>query len=254
MSRPSVAELRPVVQPSGLVSRESGEHWAGRLFMRRLSPYITAVLAPTRVTPDSVTGLMVVVGIAAAGALCAPGFGPAVATMIGIELYLSLDCVDGELARWRGTTSARGVYLDRVGHYLVEAGLLCALGVRASGRHADGWLVLGVLAALGAVLIKAETDLVDVARARYGAAPATDADAAVSARRLGGLRRVARGLRAHRLIQGVELSVVALAAAAYDSLAGGLAATRVLVAGCAVIAVVLVAAHLVSVLASSRLR
>ena len=222
--------------------------------MRRISPYVTAVLTRTRVTPDAVTGAMIVVGLAAAAALCAPGFGPALATVIGIELYLLLDCVDGELARWRRTTSARGVYLDRVGHYLVEASLLCALGVRAAGRHTDGWLVIGLLAALGAVLIKAETDLVDVARARYGAAPATDADAAVAARGLGGLRRAARGLRAHRLIQAVELSVAAVGAAAYDSVAGGLTATRVLVAACAIIAGVLVLAHLVSVLASSRLR
>ena len=37
MSRPSVAELRPVVHPPGVKDRRSGEHWAGRLYMRELS-------------------------------------------------------------------------------------------------------------------------------------------------------------------------------------------------------------------------
>ncbi|MEU0255956.1 CDP-alcohol phosphatidyltransferase family protein, partial [Streptomyces sp. NPDC006184] len=32
MSRPSVAELRPVVHPAGVKDRRSGEHWAGRLY------------------------------------------------------------------------------------------------------------------------------------------------------------------------------------------------------------------------------
>ena len=33
MSRPSVAELRPVVHPPGVKDRRSGEHWMGRLYM-----------------------------------------------------------------------------------------------------------------------------------------------------------------------------------------------------------------------------
>jgi phosphatidylglycerophosphate synthase len=253
MSRPSVAELRPVAQPAGLLDRESGEHWAGRLYMRRLSPYVTTVFARTSVRPDTLTGLMILVGLAGAAVLVIPGLAAAVAAALLIQIYLLLDCSDGELARWRGTTSPRGVYLDRVGHYLVEAAFLTALGARAADG-ADGWLALGLAAALGAILVKAETDLVDVARARYGAAPASDADASVPSRGLGGLRRAAQVLRAHRLIQAVELSLAAVVAAAYDAAAGGVTATRVLVAACAVIAGVLVVAHLVSILASSRLR
>jgi phosphatidylglycerophosphate synthase len=253
MSRLSVAELRPVAQPPGLLDRESGEHWAGRLYMRRLSPYVTVIFARTPVRPDTITGLMVVVGLVAAAVLVIPGLAAAIVAAIGIQLYLLLDCSDGELARWRGTTSVRGVYLDRVGHYLVEAGLLVALGARAADG-ADGWLVLGFAAALGAILVKAETDLVDVARARYGAAPASDTDAKVRARGLGRLRRGTQMLRAHRLIQAVELSIAAVGAAAYDAVAGGLTGTRVLLVACAVVAALLVPAHLVSILASSRLR
>ena len=63
---PSVAELRAVTQPAELFARNSGEHWAGKLYMRRLSPYLTRPLLRTRVTPNAVTWFMMVVGLAAA--------------------------------------------------------------------------------------------------------------------------------------------------------------------------------------------
>jgi hypothetical protein len=41
-----------------------------------------------------------------------------------IQVYLLLDCCDGELARLTGRTSATGVYLDGIGHYLGEMAVL----------------------------------------------------------------------------------------------------------------------------------
>ena len=37
LSMPSIAELRAVAQPESLLARRGDEHWAGRLYMRRLS-------------------------------------------------------------------------------------------------------------------------------------------------------------------------------------------------------------------------
>ena len=48
MSSPSIAELRAATQPDSIFARNSGEHWAGRLYMRRLSPYLTRLLLRTR--------------------------------------------------------------------------------------------------------------------------------------------------------------------------------------------------------------
>jgi hypothetical protein len=58
----------------------------------------------------------------------------------------------------------------------------------------------------------------------------------------------------HRITQAVELSLLILAAAIVDAARGGLAATRVLVVACLVVAAVMVLAHLVAILGSSRLR
>lgn len=258
MSKPSVAELRPVVHPPGTTDRRSGEHWAGRLYMREVSLRWTRHLVVTRITPNQLTYLMVLAGVAAGAALLVPGIAGAVLAALLIQLYLLLDCVDGEVARWRGQTSVTGVYLDRIGHYLAEAALLAGFGLRAADvfaveEDAANWLwaFLGTVAALGAILIKAETDLVDVARARSGLAAATEAAAEqFASRSLGLARKIVAALRFHRVIQAVELSLIVVIAALLDP---WFPATRVLVVACAVIAGVQLVLHLVSILASRRL-
>ena len=67
-------------------------------------------------------------------------------------------------------------------------------------------------------------------------------------------RRLASVLRVHRITQAVELSLLILVAAIVDAARGGLAATRVLVVACLVVAAVMVLAHLVAILGSRRLR
>lgn len=251
----TVREVQAAGQPPGLTARRSGEHWAGRLYMRRLSPYATWVGARAGLAPNHLTAAMVACGVAAGLVLAFGGLASAVAAVLLVQCYLLLDCSDGELARWSGRTSVVGVYLDRIGHYLAEAALLVGLGVRAQGgTGAGGWVVCGLAAALGAVLIKVETDLVDVARSRAGLPASTEGAAELRGRRLGAARHAASALRFHRIIQAVELSLLVLAAAVYDTLAGGLLATRVLIAACAAVAGLQLVLHLVSILASHRLR
>ncbi|MFD1495561.1 CDP-alcohol phosphatidyltransferase family protein [Streptosporangium lutulentum] len=254
MSGPSVAELRAVAQPHSTMDRNSGEHWAGALYMRKLSIYVTWFLAKTPITPNQTTWLMILCGVLAGAVLALPGLWAAVGAAVLIQIYLLLDCSDGELARWTRRTSITGVYLDRVGHYFAEAALLIGLGFRASEILPDWYTVIGFAAALGAILIKAETDLVDVARARSGLVAATEASAEhFQSRGLGMARKAAAALKFHRVVQAVELSILVVIAAIWDALSGGLAATRVLVVACVVVAVLQMILHLISILMSRRL-
>ncbi len=251
MSTPSVAEVRAKAQPEMTLERRNGEHWAGLLYMRKLSIYVTWALARTPITPNQVTGLMIVTGVAAGAVLVLPGLAAAVLAALLVQVYLLLDCSDGELARWTGRTSLTGVYLDRVGHYFAEAAILIGLGFRASETWPDWYTVLGFAAALGAILIKSETDLVDVARARSGLVAATESSATqFQSRKLAMARRAAAALRFHRVIQAVELSLIVVIAAVLDF---WFPATRILVVACAIIAGVQLILHLVSILASRRL-
>ena len=258
MRSPSIAELRAVTQPDAVLGR-TGEHWAGPLYLRRLSPYLTRLLVPTPITPNGVTWAMIAVGLAAAAVLSLPGLIAAIGAALLIQLQILLDCVDGELARWRRATgSAVGVYLDKLAHWATEAAVPIALGVRADGGWDDlgGYTSLGLLAAVLISLVKGETALVTVARAEAGRPPAADA-AAVTAPRATGLRRVRRALRYvpfYRVFHAVEATLLAVAAAVVDAVAGDLAGSRALVWAFVGLGAVIAAGHLVAILASERLR
>jgi phosphatidylglycerophosphate synthase len=254
---PSIAELRAETQPDSLLTRAAGEHWAGRLYMRRLSPYLTRLLLRTPLSANAITALMIPVGLAAALSLTFSGVLPALAAALLVQLQLLLDCSDGEVARWRRTSSPAGVYLDQLGHYSTEAALAAALGVRADGGWSSigGWTALGLCVAVLILLLKSETHLVGIALARAGRTPgeALPAEAPPDGRRLS-LRQGARLLPFLRPFQAVDASLLALAAAAADSFVGGLDATRVLVVGLVAFGAVAIVGHLLAVLASGRLR
>lgn len=257
MPSPSLAEVRATGQPPEIIGRLNDEHWAGRAYMRRVSPGATWIFARLGWPPNAVTAGFIACGVAAGIVVALGGLVSAIAAAVLIQAYLLLDCADGELARWSGRTSAAGVYLDGIGHYLGEAALLAGLGIRAQGHLAwsGGYVSAGLAAAVLAALVKAETDNVVVARAKAGLAVAFDT--AALAPRTAGLarvRRLAAALKMHRAIQAVELSLLILVAAGIDTARGGPAATRVLVIACLIIAGLLVPAHLAAIVASRRLR
>lgn len=255
---PSIAELRSVVQPEGHLDRPGDEHWAGRLYMRRFSPYVTRALVATPLSANAVTALMIPVGLLAAFSLSLPGVWAAVGCVLLIQLKLLLDCCDGEVARWRRTTSIKGVYLDVLTHYTTEAALFAALGIRADG----GWGSIGIWTALGlsisvlVLFLKAETLLLTVVRAQAGLPPPSKVVEPSDAARLGRirLREGVRLLPSVRPFNAVEASLLAFAAAVADAALGGLEATRVLVVALLAAALVAVVGHGLSILASDRLK
>ena len=258
-SRPSIAELRAVAQPPGLIGRRSAEHWAGRLYMRRVSLHVTRWVVPTRATPNGLTVAMIVVGLLAAVSATVPRLWSALLATVLVQVYLLLDCVDGEVARWRGTTSAAGVYLDRLGHHVVEAALVLAIGVRAAGGPTTGaswWVSLGAVAALLVVIGKLETDLVTVARTGSGLPVAAEGTVdhesqLTSVRRA---RRVFRVIPVHRLVGAVEVSLLLIVAAVVDAAVGGATGSQYLLGAIAVVAAVVAVGHPVTILTSERLR
>ena len=257
-SEPSIAELRSVTQPDSVLGRASAEHWAGRLYMRRLSPYVTRVLLRTGISANGVTWLMFPSGLLAALSLTLPGVAGAIGAVVFAQVQLLMDCCDGEVARWRRTSSPAGIFLDRLAHHTTDAALAIALGIRAAGGWGslDGWTTLGCLIAVLGRLIKAETQLVVISRAAVGRPPAPDTSAAATPR--GGLlrrlRRAAGFVPVFRAMVTMETTLLALGAAVVDAVAGQLIGTRALVAALVPVAVVTLLGHLVGILASDRLR
>ena len=244
---PSITELRAETQPDWLLARPGAEHWAGRLYMRRLSPYLTRLILPTPLPANGVTALMIPAGLLGAFALTFGGIWPAVLAALLIQLQLLLDCSDGEVARWRKQFSPVGVYIDQLAHYSTEAAIPAALGVRADGGwdSIGGWTALGLLASVLILFLKAETHLVQYALQRSDRPVATQSPDGATTPRL---------IPSVRPFQAVEGSLLALAAAVVDAVADGLDGTRILVIGLAAAAGVAVVGHLAAILWSGRLK
>ena len=242
-SRPSIAELRAATQPPRIFERNSGEHWAGRLYIRRLSPYATRVFLRLGFSPDGVTWLFVLTGVAAAALVAVDGLLPVIAAVILIQIQILLDCSDGEVARWQERSSPRGIYLDRIGHYLTEAGLPIALGIRVDE------VTLGLVVAVLVLFVKSETALVHVARAESGRPPAED-DREVAAPRGGILRSLRQAFRFvpfYRAFVAMEFTLLLLAA----EVAG---LTDELLVALVPVAALTALGHLAAILTSDRLR
>jgi phosphatidylglycerophosphate synthase len=256
--RPSLQDLRSVAQPPTVVGRASGEHWTGRLYMRPMSIRLTRLLIPTGVSANAITASMLVTGPAAAAALAVPHLWGAIVAFLVIQLQGLLDCSDGELARWRGTTGPVGIYLDRIGHYVTDGCLAVAVGVRADGGFGsiDGWTMVGIATGFLVLITKAETDLVHVARAQSGRPRVEDTVAA--ARPRPGLLRILRSLVVavpfNRALLAIEMTGLAVIVAIIDFSRGSLDAARFFDVALLAIAIIVVVGHLVSTIASDRLR
>ena len=260
-ARPTIEQIREVCQPPAVRGRRNSEHWVADVYLRDISPYLTRLLLRTSITANGVTWLMIATGTSAALALLIPGLpGAVLAALLG-QLQMLWDCSDGEVARWRQTSSPKGVFLDRVGHYTTEGLIPIALGLRAAGFPDAGWMdspwpLIGALLSVLVLYNKALNDMVHVSRA-YNGLPRLEEKAEVSAPRSSGLRRLrslARFIPFHRAYHSVELTLLALIAAVVDVFLGDLVATQVLVGVLAAFAVVTTIGHLASILSSSRLR
>ncbi len=232
-STPTIAELRTVTQPASTMGRASAEHWAGRLYMRRVSPYVTRLLLRTGLSANAVTALMIPAGVLAAVCLSLPPLLGAVGAVAFMQLQLLFDCCDGEVARWRGQSGATGIYLDRMAHHITEAALPAALGVHAAGGWGslDGWTTVG---------------LPKIADTQASAAP-----------RRGALRhgrRIAGFVPFYRAFVPVEFTLLALGAFVVDAVRGDLWGSRVLLIALVPIGVATAVGHFVGVMTSSRLR
>jgi phosphatidylglycerophosphate synthase len=260
--RPTIAELREVTQPPAVRGRRTAEHWTGDLYMRRISPYVTRALLPTGISANGVTWLMIVSGWAATAALVfLDNLGGAVLAVGFTQLQMMWDACDGEVARWRGTSSPLGVFLDKVGHYTVETSIGFAIGIRAAGgarqvSHHLGWVLLGAMLAWLLCLNKALNDMVHAARAAAGLPRMPDTEQITTPRSgvLARLRRAARFLPFHRIYHSIELSLVILAFAVADAVRGDHDATHVLAVVIVPLAALSVLGHFVAIVSSNRVR
>lgn len=261
MTRPTIAQLRDVSQPKDHLGRVSGEHWLGPLLHRKISIYITWLVVPTRITPNGVTWIFILTGILGGLCLLIPGIPGAFLALLLIQLQAILDCSDGELARWRRTSSPAGIFLDSIGHYSGEAVICLALGIRAAGGFGEpSWYMLaGGFIAVMVMFNRAMNEMVGSARLKAGLPKMVDAaggDYSSTAPRgaVAKLKRFARFFPLHRSLHALEFTMIIFVAAIGDAILGDLSVTRWLVILLVPGTVIVCAGHLASILASGKLK
>jgi len=213
--RISISELRTVTQPDAVRGRANSEHWVADLYLRRISPYLTRALLQLNFSPNAVTWLMILTGLSAAFSLLIPGLQGILLALFLSQLQMLWDCCDGEIARWRNTQSPKGVFLDRVGHYLTEALIPVAFGLRLAGwpnqSITDYKLpFLGGLIAICILWNKGFNDIVHVSRAFAGMDKLADSKANGAA--IKPWLRLAKApfkvIAVQRLFHSVEMTII----------------------------------------------
>ena len=214
-AKPTIAQIREVSQPVSVTGRSNAEHWVADLYLRKLSPYLTRLLLATPITANGVTYLMILTGLSISGALLVPGYQGILLALFLSQLQMLWDCCDGEIARWRNTQSPKGVFLDRVGHYLTESLIPVAFALRISGWPNEAirnWSLafLGALISIMILLNKGFNDIVHVSRAFAGLSKLSDSkeSGAPSSALLRIAKAPFRVLAIQRVFHSVEMSIV----------------------------------------------
>lgn len=125
--------------------------WDARLARRLVTP-----LVGTPVTPNHLTTLRLLIGLAGAWCLTQPGFGWSNAGALLIVLSNFVDHTDGELARISGQSSKLGHFYDLASDAFVTVALFVSMGagvVAAGGQMAASPVLLGAVAGAAVALI-----------------------------------------------------------------------------------------------------
>ncbi len=129
----SIIQLRKICRN---YSKKISEPFYLRL-LRAVSIYVTKLLLYTPITPNQITASNFFLGIFASLFFINGNYYYALVGAILLQLFLLLDCVDGEIARYRKNFSNRGYYLDIISSDLVLSLVFVALTFSIYYHYAD---------------------------------------------------------------------------------------------------------------------
>lgn len=117
--------------------------WWHIVFAFPIARLLTLILAPLRfITPNGLTATGFGATLGAAWLLTRPGDNALIAAVVLMQVATILDCMDGTLARHRGTFSALGAFLDKVLDGISLFALCAAVGMRAYWDTGEPWWIV----------------------------------------------------------------------------------------------------------------
>lgn len=149
MEKPSFAE--PLRSPAGLADSirlraaiKSRDTWWPTVFSGPVANWMVGRLAPIEgIHPNHITALGMLVAILAGACFSIGSYRSLVAGGILIQLVFTLDCADGQLARYRRLTSPFGEVFDRVLDRIKPLLYALTLAAGADGQSPDPLLWIG---------------------------------------------------------------------------------------------------------------
>ena len=163
-----IAELRVICQTT---AKKDVSNYYMRYVSRFFSIYLTRLLLPLPVTADQVSFAMIAVGIGASFFFLSADPGMFLWGAAGLQLWYVLDCVDGEVARYRfyqrskevvldkARLSMTGSYWDYLNHYIVHGLSLFTISYGFFRTNGDpAWLLVGFAGSFFQMLLLAVHD------------------------------------------------------------------------------------------------
>lgn len=252
----SIETIREVGQPPSIRGRASAEHWSASLYWRKVSPYLTRRFLAAGLSADAVTVGVIVTGWMATASLLIPSVAGPLLAAVFAQLQMLVDASDGEVARVRGTSGPRGIFLDKVAHYTTEGAIPVAFGGAIAIAQSNPMpLALGALLGCMVLMNKALNDSVHVARNAVGMPNVPDSSEAreISRPLLRLARKAFNLVPLHRVYHSVEMTHVILLAAVVQAMTGSPVMWWLLIALVVVTPLVLIG-HFVAILNSAKLR
>lgn len=108
---PTIKELRRICQNS--IDDELNRTLRVKIH-RFFSIYITRILIKTPITPNQITLFSIFIILFTAGLFATGNYFLSLLTIIPMELVIILDCVDGEVARYKKSFSLNGVFIEKL--------------------------------------------------------------------------------------------------------------------------------------------
>lgn len=129
-------------------------NWMVRRIERPLALYLTWALLHTPVTANQVTAVSFLVALGAGFFLAQPWTGALLTGMGLLQFWYLLDHVDGQIARYRKTDSADGLFFDFMMHHLVNFIPLFCISLSLYSDSFDmGWVITGYVASVSLGLV-----------------------------------------------------------------------------------------------------
>jgi len=129
MNISSIKEIREKYQYS------PSDTWYARMVCRKFSVYFTWFFLRTPIIPNQITFLMILSGIIGGIFLGIKGHITGLIGVLFLQLFLILDCVDGEVARCKKKFSSKGKFLDLVANDIVFISIFSGLTSRVFSNN-----------------------------------------------------------------------------------------------------------------------